>query len=132
MKEYRIVVAENSRYQIELEALCCGTDYSVAICGGSRYHVGAVALGCARPRHDNLPRRNATVSVICAFEHRDDEVARWVARYLATELNCHVSASAGVHIDNATSDEIGVLMENCKEACRTLIQQIAKEKSGTF
>lgn len=124
MKEYHIIIAENSKYQIELKAFCCDTDYSVTICGGTHYHVGAVAFGCAKMETDNLPGHKATVSVICGFGHRDDEVARWAARYLATELKCNVSVSAGIHIDNASHDELNVLMENCKEACKKLVLQI--------
>ncbi len=131
MKKYYVIIAENSRYQVELEAFCCNTDYSVTICGGTRYHVGAVAYGCAKMESDDLPGHQATVSVICGFGHRDDEISRWSARYLATELKCNVSVSAGVHIDDATSNEINILMENCKEACGKLILQISDDKIGS-
>lgn len=117
-------VAEDSRYQIEAQAVLCGRDVSVTICGGSKNHVGAVALGCARPEYEGRPKRSATVSVICAFEHKDDEAARWAARYLATELDCRVSVSAGIHIDNAEVEELSILMENCSEVCRQLAEQI--------
>jgi gallate decarboxylase subunit D len=127
MKEYHVIIASESRYQIELKAIACGSDYIVTICGGSRYHVGATALGCAKMESDGLPGAKATVSVICAFGHRDDEVAGWAARYLATELKCNVSVSAGVHIDNANPDEINILMNNCVDACKNLISQILKE-----
>ena len=132
MEKYRVMIDENSRYQIELETLCCGTDYCVAICGGTRYHVGAVAFGCAKMGNGCLPGHQATVSVICSNGHRDDEIARWAARYLATALNCSVSVSAGVHIDNAIPDEIDVLMGNCKAACEAFVQQISEEKRGYF
>ena len=45
MEEYRITIAEQSKYEIELCAVQCGRDYSVTICGGGRHHVGAAALG---------------------------------------------------------------------------------------
>ncbi len=77
MKTFHVMTAEGSRYQTEAWAVSCGEDLSVTICGGSRYHVGATALGCARPLYEGKPRRSATVSVLCAFEHKDDEVAKW-------------------------------------------------------
>ena len=46
MEEYRITIAGQSKYEIELCAVQCGRDYSVTICGGGRHHVGAAALGC--------------------------------------------------------------------------------------
>ena len=49
LEEYHITKASGSKYQIELLAVFCGPDLSVTICGGTGYHVGAIALGCARP-----------------------------------------------------------------------------------
>jgi hypothetical protein len=130
MKTYHVMAAENSRYQTEAWAVKCGEDLSVTICGGSRYHVGAAALGCARPLYEGKPRRSATVSVICAFEHKDDEVARWAARYLATELDCRVSVSAGVHIDDAAVEELQILMDKSKEVCDKLITAVNEDKNN--
>lgn len=132
MEEYQIMIAPNSRYQIELKALACGSDYSVTICGGSRYHIGATALGCAKKEADGLPGTKATVSVICALGHRDDEVVRWAARYLATELKCNVSVTAGVHIDEASPEELNILMENCNEACKELISRVSSKSPNTL
>ena len=128
MEEFHIMIAPKSRYQIELKAFACSSDYSVTICGGTHYHIGATALGCAKMETDGLPGSKATVSVICGFGHRDDEVSRWAARYLATELKCNVSVAAGVHIDDASSEELNILMENCIEACKRLISQVFKKE----
>ena len=79
LEEYHITKASGSKYQIELLAVFCGPDLSVTICGGTGYHVGAIALGCARPIKEGR-ERSATVSVICAYEHKDDEAARQSAK----------------------------------------------------
>ncbi len=130
MKEFQLMIAPQGRYQIELKAYGCGADFSVTICGGTRYHIGATALGCAKTAADSLPGTKATVSVICGFGHRDDEVARWAARYLATELNCNVSVAAGVHIDDASPEEINMLMANCREACKKLIARVRQRREN--
>ena len=98
MEEYRITIAGQSKYEIELCAVQCGRDYSVTICGGGRHHVGAAALGCDESGTVGHKMRGATVSVLCVFGHRDDEAARWAAKYLATELKCNVSVAVGIHI----------------------------------
>ncbi len=121
MTEYRIVIGKKSRERIELKAFACGTDYSVTICGGTRYHIGATALGCAKSGFE------ATVSVTGVPGHRDDEVAKWAAKYLATELRGNVSVSVGIHIDNATREEISVLITNCRKACRKLVEKVAEK-----
>lgn len=127
MKEYRIIIGQKSRERIELKAFACGMDYSVTICGGSRYHIGATALGCAKPGKDEIPKNEATVRVISVPGHRDDEVAKWAGKYLATELECNVSVSVGIHIDNASQEEINVLIINCRKACRTLVEEVSEK-----
>ena len=90
MGGYRITIAGQSKYEIELCAVQCGRDYSVTICGGGRHHVGATALGC--DESGTVGHKCAALpSVCCVFGHRDDEAARWAAKYLATELKCNVS-----------------------------------------
>ena len=100
MEEYRITIAEQSKYEIELCAVQCGRDYSVTICGGGRHHVGAA----------------------------DDEAARWAAKYLATELKCNVSVAVGIHIDHADGSEIQCLLENCREACRQFKDRVRADR----
>ncbi|MGA8942782.1 MAG: hypothetical protein WB502_08730 [Thermoactinomyces sp.] len=122
MREYHIITGQKCRDRIELRALACGTDYSVTICGGTRYHVGAIALGCFEPGVE------ATVRVTGVPGHRDEEVAKWAAGYLATELKCNVSVSAGIHIDNASREEINVLVTNCRKACKALVKEVAEKQ----
>ena len=110
MDAYHVIGAAHSKYQIELQAIHCGADYSVVICGGERGHVGAVALGCNESGINGHENRGATVSVLCALGHRDDEVVRWAAKYLATELKCNISVSAGIHVENASGEDIQCLL----------------------
>ena len=72
--------------------------------------------------------RGATVSVLCVFGHRDDEAARWAAKYLATELKCNVSVAVGIHIDHADGSEIQCLLENCREACRQFKDRVRADR----
>ena len=97
------------RCAIVAQAGRCGNDLAVTVCGGSLHHVGAVAL--AQPEDD--PVRQATVSVIAAYGHRDDEVAKRIAKRLAGALHCTVSVSAGIHIDDATASEIAEIVRAC-------------------
>lgn len=127
MKEYRVSIAQGSRCGVELRAFRCGGDCSVTICGGTRHHVGAVSLGCPKPAGDPLPGNRATVSTVCGLGHRDDEITRWAARYLAETLGCTVSVAAGLHVDQASSEEIHTLTENCEQACRMLAREAAGE-----
>jgi hypothetical protein len=103
---------DDGRYSIRCELCRCGDDISLAVSGGDRPHIGAVALAAPRPSLSDETKLSATVSSICVTGHKDDELARNAANKLAAKYNCVVVVSVGLHIDNASSDDIGHLYEN--------------------
>ena len=128
LSTYNVKEYKNERLLIEIIAVKCGGDLNVTICGGTRYHVGAMALGCARPPKNNI-ERSANVSVVPVFEHKDDECARFAAKYLATRLNCVVAAAAGIHIDDASMQEIEQLMELVNIAVCRLADKVERDRN---
>lgn len=124
MREICITVGEHTKYEIRLTAISCGDDWSVTICGGTRHHVGAVALGCGGSVNGISPKYSASVSVITVFDHKDDEIARRAAKLLATKLRCQVCVTAGIHIDDAKPEELKILAANCEEAYTKLLAEI--------
>ena len=128
MEEYRITIAEQSKYEIELCAVQCGRDYSVTISVGGRHHVGSWRAGC--DESGTVGHKCAALPSVCCgvFGHRDDEAARWAAKYLATELKCNVSVAVGIHIDHADGSEIQCLLENCREACRQFKDRVRADR----
>lgn len=122
MKTYHLIVEERTKYQIELLAIRCGEDFSVILCGGSLYHVGATALGY-------ISQGSVIVNSQCAPHHRDDVVARWACEFLTAELNCNICVSVGIHIDDAKKEEILHLVENCKAACRQFVLECKESDS---
>lgn len=127
LSTYNIKEFKSERLFIELAAVKCGRDFNVAICGGTGYHVGAMAIGCARPRKNNV-ERSANVSVVSVFEHSDDECARFAAKYLATRLDCVVAVSVGIHIDDASTEEIAELITLVKTAVERLADEVERDK----
>lgn len=121
MKTYEIIIDEGTRYEVVLNVVECGKDLNVSLCGGTRHHIGAVALGYPSGIVGKETLRSATVSVICINGHKDDEIARKAAKYLATEMNSNVSVVAGVHINDANAYEIKTLVDNCMLACNKFI-----------
>lgn len=124
MREYRVLADDLGPHRVEAVAVRCGQDLSVTLGGGERYHVGAVALAVPKGDSDPAPGSQASVSVISVQGHRDDEAARWAARFLATSLNCVVTVAAGIHLDNATPRDIEVLMDHCRQVCGQLVAQL--------
>ncbi len=123
-----IIVAENTKYEVNLTAICCGEDLSVTITGGTKAHVGAVALGCSRMPDGRKLKYSASVSSLVVLDHKDDYVARKVAGLLADEWGGNVSVTAGIHIDDATKEELILLQDNVMKACDQLIQIYRSDK----
>lgn len=110
------------RYRVRAVCRRCGGDLAVAVLGGEYEHVGAVSLALYEPERDS-----ATVSTVAAPGHRDDAVAARFAKELSRRLRCTVSATAGIHIDGATPEEIGILLQNTEQCLSELIARLTGE-----
>ena len=104
------------RYLVTGPALLCGQDVTLTFTGGTLPHVGAVSLAVYEPE-----RNSATVSTICVYAHRDDQLAAECAKKAATALKCTAAVSVGIHVDDATSLELEILTKNFKECYSTII-----------
>lgn len=99
-------------YKISATVTLCGTDVAVIIGGGEKPHVGAVGLASPRPSLKDASIVSASVSVICVLGHKDDILAREAALLLSSKFNINVVVSVGVHLDNATKEDIEKLKDN--------------------
>ena len=88
----------------------CGADLSITILGGNAPHVGSVVMAVSRPSLTG-EGLSATTSVLNRTGHKDDAIAVAVAENLAARLNCAVSCTCGVHIDNITPDQLSELAQ---------------------
>lgn len=96
-----------------------GITVTVASATPGAAHVGATAQAIPRPE----PGRTATVSILAVPCHRDEVPARDIAAAVATELNVPVVASCGIHVDNATKDDIAQLIGTAREAAQQVIER---------
>lgn len=126
MEEYRITVAGHTRYEILLYAVRCGNDLSVTVCGGTKHHIGAVCLACGILPDGSRPKYSAAVSTIALSDHKDDIVAKRLSAFFADRLHAVVTAAVGIHIDDATPEELELLQENCKKAADCLMKKLDK------
>ncbi|KMT22890.1 hypothetical protein [Clostridium cylindrosporum] len=102
------------KYVVEGFAIWCGEALNITIGGGEKYHIGAVGIAIPSSlKGEN--KRSATTSVLCIQEHKEDEYARYAAKHLATALDCVVTVSIGIHIDDVSKEDIEVLSNNFKE-----------------
>ncbi|MCL6431114.1 MAG: hypothetical protein K6V36_09665 [Anaerolineae bacterium] len=101
-----------------------GDGLVVSLAGGERPHVGAVAVAApyASPRHPG--RTRASTSVLVLTGHRDDEVARPLAEYVARQTGQVAVVAVGLHVDDATPEEIAALTENARKALEGLLARL--------
>lgn len=111
------VTRSAGRISISLSAVRMGTDLCVALFGGDKPHIGAVALSQPRPSLDDAEKTSASTSVITLLGHKEDQLARDVAKRLAITIKANVSVACGVHLDDITADEI-------ETVCKLTIQAV--------
>ena len=123
-KGYEIMVITeygSEKYKIRLEVLSTnGRGLNIFVTGGDTPHVGAVALA--------VPSANAAtgettcdINIITAYGHKDRFLAEKVADLVCRQTGEIVSVTAGVHVDNATGDDLRTLIANTMTAAENFL-----------
>ena len=118
-------------HRVEAVIVFCGADVTVCIGGGQAPHIGAVALGIPRPSLADESVPSASASVLCVTGHKEDELARAAALELATAFGCRVNVTAGLHVDDATADDIRALNQNYAAVLSEVKRRIAQREDST-
>jgi len=109
------------RITVALQAIPMGEDLLVALHGGDRSHIGAVAVSQPRPSLSAGEPRSATTSVIALVGHKEDELARQLAQRVAKEAGVTTTVACGIHLDGISAREIGQVIQMAEEVTRRLI-----------
>ena len=112
-------------YHVLAEANSIGDDLVVMISGGEKPHVGAVAIGIPRSSLANPENISATASVFALVGHKEDDLARIMARKLAASLQRNVVVTVGIHVDQILPEGIGSIEQSCRNILEELINQLS-------
>ena len=93
------------KYKVWLQRHDIGDDIVFFLGGGERSHIGGVVI--AEP--------GKKIKAIRLTGHYDDIVLQPIAEAACKKYKKKVVAIGGVHVDNATKEEINLLVENCKK-----------------
>ena len=99
-------------YDISASVKLIGPDVLVAIWGGEKPHIGAVAMAQPRPSLKDPGVTSSTASVFSYVGHKEDEIAKSAAEILAASLKTRVVVTAGIHWDNLSSAGIQRVIQN--------------------
>lgn len=98
-----------------------GSDIVVQAYGGSKPHVGAVAVGIPTPSLKNPAILSSSVSIFTVTGHKDDYLAKELSQHLASALCSVVVTVAGFHIDGASKEQIVQVLDNCKQLVELIV-----------
>jgi len=120
------VKTKTGSFDIEAGVRRIGDDLLVAIWGGEKPHIGAVAVAQSRPSLKNPEAMSATASVICFPAHKEDELAKAVSEVLSAVLDTRVVVTAGIHWDNISKDGIRKVISNSKILVDLILKEVSK------
>jgi hypothetical protein len=118
---------ETGAYDLTANVRRIGRDLLVAIWGGEKPHIGAVAVAQSRPSLKDPDVTSATTSVICYVGHKEDELVKASAEILAAVLNTRVVVTAGIHWDNLDQNGIDTILKNSKAIVEMILKQCVTE-----
>jgi hypothetical protein len=101
-----------------------GEDMLVAIWGGDRPHIGAVAAAQPRPSLKDQNRVSATASVFCYVGHKEDVIAKEAAERLSAALNSNVTVTVGIHWENIDEAGIRAVLEHSRQLVTMILEKV--------
>ena len=119
-----ILTRERGRVALRLTAIVIGKDLAVALDGGDRPHIGAVAVSQPRPSLEDPAQVSASTSVITLAGHKEDLLARSLAAHMAAQLDSVVTVACGIHLDRITGAELRDVQELAEALVEDLLVKL--------
>jgi phage gp45-like len=120
-----VLKTSEGAYDLEASVRRVGRDVLVAIWGGEKPHIGAVAVAQPRPSLRDPQITSATTSVFCLVGHKEDELAKAAAEVLAAALNATVVVTAGIHWDDLSFEGIQQVIHNSQILLELILDRVA-------
>jgi hypothetical protein len=121
--EFRIKT-DREAYNLEAFVKEIGQDLLIAIWGGDRPHIGAVAAAQPRPSLKDQNRVSATASVFCYVGHKEDVIAKEAAERLSAALNINVTVTVGIHWENIDEAGIRAVLEHSRQLVTMILEKV--------
>jgi hypothetical protein len=113
-------------FKVIAEVKIIGDDLMISVWGGTKPHIGSISVSVPRPGLKDGTSMSSTSSVINLIGHKDEVVARKFSEQLAAKFNRNAIATAGVHIDDITENQINIIMQNITALCLDVINKLGE------
>jgi hypothetical protein len=127
MSEFKLLCGRGN-YQVHARGRLIGNDLVVSLWGGSRPHIGAVAVALPRQSLRDPQKVSSTSSVFTLLGHKEDIIAKAFSERLSSALNRVVVVTVGIHLDRIDEKGIEKFIENCDRACGQVLRILEKLK----
>ena len=105
-----MITSGEGKYKVFLDKRELDHNIVYILGGGERSHIGGVVI-CEPNKKPNVIRLQG---------HYDDVVLKPIAEEACKKYKTKIVAVGGVHVDNASKEEIEVLVKNCKELIKCI------------
>jgi hypothetical protein len=112
MKKFELSTS-GGKYPIHSISILLGEDLLTCLWGGTKPHIGAIALALPRPSSADPTVTSSTASVLTMLGHKEDMMVKAVAELLSSRLNKNVVVTAGIHWDHLNETAIREIEDNC-------------------
>ena len=99
-----MIRAGEGRYSVRLESYNIGKDMLIVITGGEEDHIGAASL----------IEEKDHVQTIIKKGHQDHVISEKMANIIYDTIGKDLLVVCGIHIDDASKEEINILMDNAQ------------------
>lgn len=94
-----------NNWRVNLDSFEIGDDLLLTLTGGNKPHIGAIALA--------IPyKQTSSASLLSVYGHKDGEIAKPIAEKVSKKLHKNVVVIVGIHLDNATENDIKNFIDN--------------------
>ena len=111
-------------FKVIAEVKIIGEDLMISVWGGTKPHIGSISVSVPRPGLQDNTTMSATSSIINLIGHKDEVVARKFSEQLAAKFNRNAIATAGIHIDDITENQINIIMQNIRDLCLEVVNKL--------
>ena len=116
-------------YALYVDVTPMGDDCLIALRGGDKAHVGSTAMAIPRASLSG-EGRSATVSTLNRTGHKDDFLANPIAHAVATQMDCVAVCAAGVHVDDATPEQIAAIQAAVPAVASRVCELLEEARQG--
>ena len=111
-----MISAGEGRYTVRLESYNVGKDMLIVIRGGEEDHIGSATLIEERGHLQTIIKKG----------HQDHVVSEKMANIIYDTIGEDLLVVCGIHINNASKEEIDILVSNAQECVSRFLSQLAK------